>query len=166
MKALGDDEEALAARDILPNDSLVSQFESKIVDLQQTIPTYFIESDPSKKKDLKKNGISRMPLREFAYEMKLFWDQSMKRKFGPDSAKVVPFSVAGQIIAAAIKVLTKVYTTADFDWIMRDIQRSNYDRNEFLPGPIQGSALVAILKPHLAEVPLSEATVKYRLARG
>ena len=66
LKALGDDEEALAVRDILPNDKLVSQFESKIVDLQQTIPTSVIEVDPSKKKDLKKNGISRMPLREFA----------------------------------------------------------------------------------------------------
>ena len=90
----------------------------------------------------------------------------MKSKFGPDSGKVVPFSVAGQIIAAAVKILTKVYTTADFDWIMRDIQKSNYDRNEFLPRPLQDSGLLAILKPHLAEVPLSGSTAKYRLARG
>jgi hypothetical protein len=164
LKTLGDDEDAFVARQILSSDDLVAGFESRIVELQSAVPTHYIEVDPSKKKDLKKNGISRTPLREFAYEMKLFWDDSMARRFGPNSAKVVPFSIATKIVVAAMKVLTEAYKDADFAWIMRDIQRSNYDRNEFQGGRVQGSAMIALLRPHLAEIQLSGPTKKYRLS--
>ena len=163
LTRLGDDEEALAVRPILSSDRLVAEFESKIIELQRAMPKHFVEADSSRKKDLKKNGISRTPLREFAYEMKLFWDESMTRKFGANSARVAPFSIARELLINAVNILTNVYISADFDWILRDIQKSGYDPEEFRTGRIEGLGMLTFLKPHLAEIPLSGSTAKYRL---
>jgi hypothetical protein len=101
---------------------------------------------PGPKRYLKKDKVNKAPLREFAYSFKLFWDKTMKASVGHDFNNTVPFSIATPILTAASKVLSDQDVSADIKSILRDVQSSKYNPEEF-----RQSDVLAIFRPQLAK---------------
>ena len=148
----GDDEEVLAKRPNLSERAvarLLTGFDNTFSLMQRVaLESGRIEVNvrPGPKRYLKKDKVNKAPLREFAYSFKLFWDKTMKASVGHDFNNTVPFSIATPILTAASKVLSDQYVSADIKSILREVQSSKYNPEEF-----RQSDVLAIFRPQLAK---------------
>ena len=129
VETYGDDEERLACRPRLPPETMIAQFRKSLEAIRDAALanayTRFVMG-PSKKRD-RLNQKSMTPLRAFSYELKRFWDNTMKHSHGADFNKKLAFSVAGAFTFQAIKCLTNDYNIDEVKRIIRSLQSKNYD---------------------------------------
>jgi hypothetical protein len=148
----GDDEEVLAKRPNLSAQALarlVTGFDNTFSLMERPAREsrrIRVVVRPGPKRYLKKDKVNKAPLRKFAYSFKLFWDKTMKASVGHDFNNTVPFSIATPILTAASKVLSDQYVPADIKSILRDLQSSKYNPEEF-----RQSDVLAIFRPQLAK---------------
>jgi hypothetical protein len=147
FEELGDNELLLASRSQKSPEDLIAQFDRIVAAIQRALHDNACETEyvipSSKKKDLL-NGKSLAPLREFTYQLKLHWDETMQKSKGQEFHKQFAFSIAHGIVFAAIQPLTKDYNKDEVLRIIRSLQKANYDPNEFrdrVPG-----GLITMLK--------------------
>jgi hypothetical protein len=130
--------------------AIVAQFEQIIRSFHRAANSQdFFEDVPSKKKD-RLNNRSVAPLREFVYLLKLLWDDTMRNNLGSEFDKVFPFSVAREIVFAAVGVLTKKYTKLDITRMIRSVQEANYNPESYRTLLPEGFSLLKIMRPQLA----------------
>jgi hypothetical protein len=151
----GGNEELVATRPPASAETLIAQFDEVFFAIHRAAnaPDNFKDS-PSKKKD-RINNRSVTPLREFSYVLKLHWDSSMRSVAGPEFDKKFPFSIAHDIVFAAVGVLTEKYTKFDVARIIRSLQTLNYSPESFRTPLPEGLSSLKFLRPQLAIFPSS-----------
>jgi hypothetical protein len=150
IEIYNNDEERLAERPIIPPEQMAEQFRKSLIAIRDAASTNayvrFVVG-PSKKRDYL-NRKSMSPLREFSYEMKGFWDETMKESYGAQFDKKFAFSVAVGLIFQAIKRLSSDYTKEEVKRIIRSLQSKNYDPAHFRE-TIPGDDVLKIFVPQL-----------------
>ena len=127
----GENEELLATRPPASVETLVAQFDEVFCAIHRAANAPdSLKVSPSKKTDRLSKG-SVAPLREFSYVLKRHWDSTMRNAAGPNFNKKFPFSIAHNIVFAALGALTDKYTELDVARIIRSLQTSNYNPETF-----------------------------------
>ncbi|MBR1247528.1 hypothetical protein JQ609_11340 [Bradyrhizobium sp. AUGA SZCCT0169] len=148
---LGQNEELLAVRPHQPVEVLVAKLD-RIVRVMHKTADKCAEAElviPAGKKKDRLDQKTTSALRAFAYELKLHWDEVMRKSIGLDFAKRFAFSVAHEFVFKAIASLTTDYTKLDVARIMRSLQSANYDPNKFRLAPPDNIGVFKYLRPQL-----------------
>lgn len=151
IKEHGDDESALANRVLNSPLALVTYFEDILTAIQKAAHINgraTFQVGPSKKKD-RLNNKSMAPLREFSYQLKLHWDNTMRSTAGSDFNKKFAFSIAHELVFRAICKLTSKYNKLEVTRIIKSLQAKDYDPKAFREPLPRGVETLKILRPQL-----------------
>jgi hypothetical protein len=155
LQKYGDDEVALATRPKEELNVLVARCDQLLtaitINAKANADTH-IAIKPSKKKD-RLNNKSMTPLRDFAYELKLYWDLTISQLIGSNSGKTLAFSTARTFVFEAVKLVSTDYRQLDVTRIIRSLQTKSYDPSEFSESIPYELAALQLFRPALAYSP-------------
>lgn len=155
IQEYGHDEVALAARPKEQPEILVARCDQLLIAITNTARMNghaHLIINPSKKKDRLYNR-SKTPLRQFAYELKLYWDLTISELFGLDSSKTLAFSTARTFVFQAMKLISSEYSQLDVTRIIRSLQTKNYDPDKFSESIPYDIKTLQIFRPALTYFP-------------
>ena len=155
VQEYGDDEVALATRPKEHLENLVARCDQLLTTITVAAKVNgqsHIIIKPSKKKDrLSEKSVA--PLRDFAYELKLYWDVTISELLGSGAYKTLAFSTARIFVFEAMRLVSSEYSQLDVTRIIRSLQATNYDpgkSSESIPYDI---TTLALFRPALTYSP-------------
>ena len=93
------------------------------------------------------------PLRDFAYELKLYWDVTISELLGSGAYKTLAFSTARIFVFEAMKLVSSEYSQLDVTRIIRSLQTTNYDPDKSSESIPYDITTLTLFRPALAYTP-------------